>query len=58
VTQDLVSLIAEFVPGLAVIAPPPAGAMRIGWRKFIVLSTLSAAIWVAAGHSIDTAAAP
>ena len=39
-------VIAKFVPGLAVIAPPLAGAMRIGWRKFIVLSTLSAAIWV------------
>jgi membrane protein DedA with SNARE-associated domain/rhodanese-related sulfurtransferase len=39
-------VIAKFVPGLAIIAPPLAGAMRIGWGKFIVLSTLSAAIWV------------
>jgi membrane protein DedA with SNARE-associated domain/rhodanese-related sulfurtransferase len=39
-------LIAKFVPGLAIIAPPLAGAMRIGWRKFIVLSTLGAVIWV------------
>jgi membrane protein DedA with SNARE-associated domain/rhodanese-related sulfurtransferase len=42
-------VIAKFVPGLAIIAPPLAGAMRIGWRKFIVLSTLSAAIWVGSG---------
>lgn len=39
-------VIAKFVPGLAIVAPPLAGAMRIGWCKFIVLSTLSAVIWV------------
>jgi membrane protein DedA with SNARE-associated domain/rhodanese-related sulfurtransferase len=38
-------IIAKFVPGLAIIAPPMAGAMRIGWRRFIALSTLSAALW-------------
>jgi membrane protein DedA with SNARE-associated domain/rhodanese-related sulfurtransferase len=38
-------LIAKFVPGLAIIAPPLAGAMRIGWLRFLVLSTLSAALW-------------
>jgi membrane protein DedA with SNARE-associated domain/rhodanese-related sulfurtransferase len=42
-------VIAKFVPGLAIIAPPLAGAMRIGWWKFIVLSTLGAAIWVGSG---------
>ena len=26
-------VIAKFVPGLAIIAPPLAGAMRIGWRE-------------------------
>ena len=39
-------LIAKFIPGLAVIAPPLAGAMRIGWRRFIALSTASAFLWV------------
>jgi membrane protein DedA with SNARE-associated domain/rhodanese-related sulfurtransferase len=39
-------IIAKFVPGLAIIAPPLAGAMRIGWMRFIFLSTLSAALWV------------
>jgi membrane protein DedA with SNARE-associated domain/rhodanese-related sulfurtransferase len=38
-------VIAKFVPGLAIIAPPLAGAMRIGWPRFLVLSTLSAALW-------------
>jgi membrane protein DedA with SNARE-associated domain/rhodanese-related sulfurtransferase len=39
-------LVAKFVPGLAIIAPPLAGAMRIGWPRFLALSTLGAAIWV------------
>jgi membrane protein DedA with SNARE-associated domain/rhodanese-related sulfurtransferase len=39
-------IIAKFVPGLAIIAPPLAGAMRIGWMRFIFLSTLSAVLWV------------
>ncbi len=39
-------LIAKFVPGLAIIAPPLAGALRIGWLRFIVLSTLGAMLWV------------
>ena len=39
-------LVAKFIPGLAIIAPPLAGAMRIGWFRFLALSTLGAAIWV------------
>jgi membrane protein DedA with SNARE-associated domain/rhodanese-related sulfurtransferase len=42
-------VIAKFVPGLAIIAPPLAGAMRIGWPKFIALSTLGAMLWVGSG---------
>ncbi|MGO9424299.1 MAG: DedA family protein/thiosulfate sulfurtransferase GlpE [Steroidobacteraceae bacterium] len=38
-------VIAKFVPGLAIIAPPMAGAMRIGWVKFIALSVVGAALW-------------
>jgi membrane protein DedA with SNARE-associated domain/rhodanese-related sulfurtransferase len=41
-------VIAKFVPGLATIAPPLAGAMRIGWLRFIGLSSLAAALWVGA----------
>ena len=41
-------VIAKFVPGLATIAPPLAGAMRIGWLRFIGLSLLAATLWVGA----------
>ncbi len=42
-------VIAKFVPGLAIIAPPMAGAMRITWRRFVALSTCGAALWVGSG---------
>jgi len=41
-------VIAKFVPGLATIAPPLAGAMRIGWLRFFGLSLLAAGLWVGA----------
>jgi membrane protein DedA with SNARE-associated domain/rhodanese-related sulfurtransferase len=39
-------VVAKFIPGLAIIAPPLAGAMRIGWARFIALSAAGAALWV------------
>jgi membrane protein DedA with SNARE-associated domain len=41
-------IIAKFVPGLSIIAPPMAGALSIGWPRFLSLSTLSALLWVGA----------
>jgi membrane protein DedA with SNARE-associated domain/rhodanese-related sulfurtransferase len=38
-------LFAKFIPGLSAIAPPLAGAMRLGWPRFMALSTASAALW-------------
>jgi membrane protein DedA with SNARE-associated domain/rhodanese-related sulfurtransferase len=38
-------LIAKFVPGLAIIAPPMAGALRIGWLRFLALSSGAAVLW-------------
>src|SRR6202521_5870672 len=42
-------VIAKFVPGLATIAPPLAGATRIGWPQFLFFNTLGATLWVGAG---------
>ena len=42
-------VIAKFIPGLAIIAPPLAGAMRVGWPRFILLSICAAMLWVGAG---------
>jgi membrane protein DedA with SNARE-associated domain/rhodanese-related sulfurtransferase len=42
-------VVAKFVPGLAIIAPPLAGAMGVGWPRFLALSTLGALLWVGVG---------
>jgi membrane protein DedA with SNARE-associated domain/rhodanese-related sulfurtransferase len=42
-------VIAKFVPGLAIIAPPLAGALRTGWPRFLGLSALGGALWVGSG---------
>jgi membrane protein DedA with SNARE-associated domain/rhodanese-related sulfurtransferase len=42
-------VIAKFVPGLATIAPPLAGATHIRWLPFLFFNTLGALLWVGAG---------
>lgn len=39
---------AKFVPGLALIAPPLAGATRMQFGRFILFSTVGASLWVGA----------
>ena len=41
-------VIAKFVPGLATIAPPLAGATRIAWPRFLFFNSLGGALWVGA----------
>jgi rhodanese-related sulfurtransferase len=41
-------LFSKFVPGLALIAPPLAGATRMAFGKFIVCTTAGAGLWVGA----------
>lgn len=42
-----VLIVAKFVPGLSTVAPPLAGAMRMGWPSFIVLNGIGIALWAA-----------
>jgi len=42
-------LIAKFVPGISLLAPPLAGAARIGWIPFLAFNTGGATLWVTAG---------
>jgi membrane protein DedA with SNARE-associated domain/rhodanese-related sulfurtransferase len=51
-------LVAKFVPGLSIIAPPLAGAMRIGWVRFLVLSTGGAGLWAGSGLAAGALFAP
>src|SRR6266513_1594828 len=41
-------VLGKFIPGLATIAPPLAGAMRIRWRSFLLLNGAGTALWAAA----------
>jgi membrane protein DedA with SNARE-associated domain/rhodanese-related sulfurtransferase len=41
-------VVAKFVPGLAIIAPPLAGATGMRWLRFTLYSALGAALWVGA----------
>src|SRR5271154_2576038 len=42
-------LIANFIPGFSIVAPPLAGATRIGWSQFLFYSTLGAIVWAGSG---------
>ena len=42
-------MVAKFVPGLSLIAPPLAGATRIGVPTFLLFNGIGAALWVVAG---------
>jgi membrane protein DedA with SNARE-associated domain/rhodanese-related sulfurtransferase len=42
-------VIAKFVPGLGLIAPPLAGATGIGWSRYLIFNTAGSALWVGAG---------
>ncbi|WP_051181266.1 DedA family protein/thiosulfate sulfurtransferase GlpE [Thermithiobacillus tepidarius DSM 3134] len=42
-------VIAKFIPGLATIAPPLAGALRVRPTAFLLFDGLGSALWVGAG---------
>jgi len=44
-----VLLIAKFIPGVALLAPPLAGATRIRWLPFLAFDAAGGALWVLAG---------
>ena len=41
-------VIAKFVPGLSLIAPPLAGATGVGWVRYLLFNTMGTAFWVGA----------
>jgi membrane protein DedA with SNARE-associated domain/rhodanese-related sulfurtransferase len=36
----------KFIPGVSTVAPPLAGAMRIGWARFLFFNTIGILLWV------------
>jgi membrane protein DedA with SNARE-associated domain/rhodanese-related sulfurtransferase len=51
---DKALLFAKFVPGLSMIAPPLAGALRMSPLRFALLSLFGSAAWVGAAVLIGT----
>jgi membrane protein DedA with SNARE-associated domain len=49
---------AKFVPGLGLVAPPLAGTLRMGWTKFLTLSSAGSVLWVVTYMSIGVWLAP
>ncbi len=43
-----VLIVAKFVPGLGLVAPPLAGATRMGVARFVLYSVLGGSLWVGA----------
>jgi membrane protein DedA with SNARE-associated domain/rhodanese-related sulfurtransferase len=41
-------ILAKFVPGLSMVAPPLAGAMRMSFARFTAFTTLGSALWLGA----------
>src|SRR5712692_1009651 len=54
----LTLVLSKFIPGLSTVAPPLAGAMRLGWASFLLLNGLGVVIWagtaIAAGMAFHT----
>ena len=54
----LALVLSKFIPGLSTIAPPLAGAMRLGWPSFLLLNGLGVVIWagvaIGAGMAFHT----
>jgi rhodanese-related sulfurtransferase len=42
-------VVAKFVPGLATLAPPMAGALGMTLRSFVLFDAVGAALWAGAG---------
>jgi rhodanese-related sulfurtransferase len=42
-------LLAKFVPGLTVLAPPLAGALGLGWGRFLAYNLAGSLLWAGAG---------
>jgi membrane protein DedA with SNARE-associated domain/rhodanese-related sulfurtransferase len=41
-------LVAKFIPAISLLAPPLAGATRLGWLPFLLFNTTGAVLWVSA----------
>jgi membrane protein DedA with SNARE-associated domain/rhodanese-related sulfurtransferase len=48
-------IVAKFVPGLSIIAPPLAGATEMNWLRFLLYSALGSIVWIGTGLGVGIA---
>src|SRR5689334_10349993 len=48
-------LISKFIPGLSLIAPPLAGAIRMRWFRFLTYDAVSSTAWVILAATVGIA---
>lgn len=41
-------ILSKFIPGISIIAPPLAGALRMRWWRFLYLTVAGSALWTGA----------
>jgi membrane protein DedA with SNARE-associated domain/rhodanese-related sulfurtransferase len=41
-------LLGKFIPGVSHLAAPLAGAMRVGWGRFMLFNTVGSIVWIGA----------
>ena len=51
-------IVAKFIPGLATLAPPLAGALGLGRARFLLFSALGAALWAGGWLMVGALFAP
>jgi membrane protein DedA with SNARE-associated domain/rhodanese-related sulfurtransferase len=39
-------IVAKFIPGLSTMAPPMAGALRLGWVSFLLFDSIGTIVWI------------
>lgn len=50
-----VLLMSKFIPGLSTVAPPLAGAFRLGLKRFLLYDSIGAILWVVVSVAIGYA---
>lgn len=45
-------LVAKFVPGLTVLAPPLAGALGLSWSRFLIYNLAGSLLWAGVGIAV------
>lgn len=45
----------KFIPGVATVASPLAGAMNVGWKRFMLFNTLGSVLWASVAIGVGMA---